>query len=231
MSTATPSRRTARSPARQAGKQAGKQPPSGARAEANRAAILAAARNCFVAEGFDANLDRVAEIADVSKMTIYNHFGSKEALFTAVIDDALSEALDEAVTIVDTTLSESADLRSDLIAACRAWVAGIGTPEMVQLRNLVVGELRRFPQLGAEWSERGPQRFHPVIAAALRRLVRAKRLSIPDVELAVLQLSGLVVSPTLVYGGYGRPPSKRRTEQLIVDGVDMFLEHYAYRGT
>lgn len=228
MSTATPSRRR---DVRSVGGPPGKRPPSGARAEAKRAAILTAARRCFVADGFDANLDHVAEMADVSKMTIYNHFGSKEALFTAVIDDALSEALDEAVTMVETTLSETSDLRSDLIAACRAWVAGIGSPEMLQLRNLVVGEFRRFPQLVAEWSEKGPQRFHPVIASALRRLVRSDRLTVPDVELAVLQLSGLVVSPTLVYGAYGQPPSPRRTDKLIVGGVDMFLDHYAYRGT
>lgn len=221
MSTATPRRRPA---------SLGKRPPSGARAEANRAAILAAARRCFAADGFDVNLDHVAEIADVSKMTIYNHFGSKEALFTEVIGDALSEALNKTLTLVETTLVEASDLRSGLIAACRAWVAGIGSPEMLQLRNVVIGELRRFPQLGAEWNEKGPQRFHPVIAAALRRLVRANRLTIPDVDLAVLQLSGLVLSPTLVYGSYGRPPSPRRTEQLIVAGVDMFLDHYAYRG-
>lgn len=209
--------------------QENRRPPSGPRAAAKRKSILDAARRCFITEGFDANLDRVAELADVSKVTIYNHFGTKEALFLAVIDVALSEALDDAVTMVETRLAGSADLRADLIAACRAWVAGIGSPEMLQLRNLVVGELRRFPGLAAEWHKRGPQRFHPVVATALRRLVHDKRLSIPDVELAVLQLSGLVVSPTLVYGAYGQPPSPRRTEQLIMVGVDMFLDYYGYR--
>lgn len=51
-------------------------------------------------------------------------------------------------------------------------------------------------------------------------------LDIPDVELAVLQLSGLVLSPNLVYGAYGRTPGKKLADRLIVAGVDMFLGYY-----
>lgn len=203
--------------------------PSGAHARAKHAAILVAARDCFVAEGFDVNLQRVADLADVSKMTIYNHFGSKENLFLAVIDAALSETLNEALGVIEARLTDSADLRADLVAACQTWVAQMGSPEMAQLRNVVVGELRRIPNLAAEWSDKGPRRFHPVIGSALRREVRIGRLSIPDIGLAVLQLSGLVLPPSLAYGFYGTAPSPARTGQLITGGVDMFLSHYGYR--
>ncbi|HEX4226478.1 MAG TPA: TetR/AcrR family transcriptional regulator [Pseudonocardiaceae bacterium] len=208
---------------------ADRQPPTGARAEAKQQAIIEAARSSFLAEGFDASMDRIAAAADVSKATVYNHFGSKEALFIAVVGDELDRALAEPAQLVESRLAASTHLYDDMIQACRLWVAGIATPQMIALRNLVTGEQRRFPDLGAAWHERGPQRFHPVIADALHRLVERRQLSIDDVDLAVLQLSGLVVSPNLVYGGYGSPPDNELVERLIIAGVDMFLDHYRYR--
>lgn len=48
--------------------------------------ILEVARVHFHANGFErANLDTIARDADVSKMTVYSHFSSKEGLFEAVI--------------------------------------------------------------------------------------------------------------------------------------------------
>ncbi|MBV9844633.1 MAG: TetR/AcrR family transcriptional regulator [Kutzneria sp.] len=202
--------------------------PSGARADGKRRAIVEAALTVFLTDGFDVSMDRVAAAAGVSKVTVYNHFGSKDNLFLAVISGRLGDALRQAEGLVESHLVESADVRAALVRACRAWVAGLTTPDMIGLRNLVAGEMRRFPELGKAWMEEGPARLHAVIAAALRRLSERKTLCVPDVELAVLQLSGLVVSPTVLYGAYGHGPSHRLTDRLIVAGVDMFLQYYGY---
>lgn len=206
-----------------------KRVPTGSRAAANRQAIMAAARDVFMIDGFDASMDAVAAAAGVSKVTLYNHFAGKEELFVAVIDAELEQALEPSLQLVRSRLAESTDVRADLAAACRAWAGGLAAPRMIALRNLVAGELRRFPALGDTWQQRGPQRFHPVIADALRRLVRRRLLTIADVDLAVLQLSGLVVSPNLVYGAYGHPLDNRTTDRLVTAGVDMFIDHYRYR--
>jgi len=51
-----------------------------------RAAILDAARQMFTQCDFDGvSMDQIAAAAGVSKLTVYNHFGDKDALFTAVI--------------------------------------------------------------------------------------------------------------------------------------------------
>ncbi|MFD8810321.1 TetR/AcrR family transcriptional regulator C-terminal domain-containing protein [Streptomyces sp. NPDC059627] len=199
------------------------------RARALRLRIVEAARVTFVAEGFDASMDTVAAAAGTTKATVYKYFGNKEALFIAVIKEELDRALDEPVRLVASRLAESTQVREDLVDACRAWVAGIAAPDMIALRNLVAGELRRFPELGEAWQQRGPQRFHPVIAQALRRLVDLGRLSIHDIDLSVLQLSGLVVSPNLVYGAYGNPLDTELRERLIKSGVDMFVNQYQFR--
>ncbi|KJY31876.1 MULTISPECIES: TetR/AcrR family transcriptional regulator [unclassified Streptomyces] len=200
--------------------------PTGARAARKREAILQAARTVFLREGFGAGVDQLAAEAGVSKVTIYNHFGSKENLFNAVIGQTLDEALEVAQSVIQARLAESDDVRTDLLEACRTWVAGLTTPEVLALRNVIAGERHRFPELGATWQEEGPGRQHAALATALGRLDDRGLLRIPDMELAVLQLSGLVLSPHLVYGAYGTALDEDLAERLIQGGVDMFLHHY-----
>jgi len=57
-----------------------------------RAAILEGAVQVFTKNGFDASsMDYIAEVAGVSKRTIYNHFPSKEILFQAIVADFLKQ--------------------------------------------------------------------------------------------------------------------------------------------
>ncbi len=51
-----------------------------------REAIIQAAISEFRSQGFDAtSMDKIAATAEVSKRTVYNHFPSKEDLFTAIL--------------------------------------------------------------------------------------------------------------------------------------------------
>lgn len=206
--------------------EAGRAAPSGARADGKRKAIVEAALLAFLADGFDVSMDRIAAAAGVSKVTVYNHFDSKENLFRAVVSGQLHNALSVVEQLVESRLGDSEDVRTELVKACRAWVTALTLPDMMALRNLVVGESKRFPELGETWLEHGPNRLHGVFVTALTRLNQRGVLDIPDVELAVLQLSGLVLSPNLVYGAYGRTPGKKLADRLIVAGVDMFLGYY-----
>ncbi|MEV2273523.1 TetR/AcrR family transcriptional regulator [Nonomuraea africana] len=78
--------------ARADGGEQGPRVPTGERAARKRLAIIRAARTAFARDGFTVGMDTIAAEAGVSKVTVYNHFGSKETLFPAVIGDALEEA-------------------------------------------------------------------------------------------------------------------------------------------
>ncbi len=55
-----------------------------------RAAILEGAIKVFTKNGYEASsMDHIAEVAGVSKRTVYNHFPSKEALFQSIVADFL----------------------------------------------------------------------------------------------------------------------------------------------
>jgi TetR/AcrR family transcriptional regulator, mexJK operon transcriptional repressor len=202
---------------------------TGDRAARKRQAIVRAARSAFVREGFDIGVDAIAADAGVSKVTVYHHYGNKEALFVAVIGDALEEALGGAVSGAAQRFAESDDLRAALKWTARAWVDSMRQADMVALRHLVASEVRRFPELGAAWRQHGPDRAGPELAAEFGRLVAAGRLTMPDVDTAIIQLYALVLYPHLVHSTYGATLDDRTTERLIDSGVDMFLAFYGYR--
>jgi TetR/AcrR family transcriptional regulator, mexJK operon transcriptional repressor len=206
-----------------------RQRPSGPRAEAKRRAIVGAARTLFLRDGFGVGMDAIAAAAGVSKVTVYNHFGSKEALFTAVVAGALDEpvATDSAVSLH--RLADADDLRAAFLDSARAWVRAVREDEEVAaLRALIAAEAHRFPGLASAWHEGGgPTNHHPAVADALRELAARGRLEIPDPEVATIQLHALLVHPHLVFGHLGAALDDGLTERLLVAGVDMFLNQYA----
>ncbi|MEV5434425.1 TetR/AcrR family transcriptional regulator [Streptomyces sp. NPDC052682] len=209
-----------------------KQPPSGPRAELKRQAIVRAARELFLREGFGVGMDAIADEAGVSKVTVYNHFGSKEALFTAVITGALDEPLAGDASAALEKLAEAEDLRAALLKAARSWVRSVRSNDKVAaLRNLVAAEAHRFPELGRAWQHHGPEGHHPAVANALRALSDQGRLVIPDLETAIIQLYSLLVFPHMVFSSYGTHIDDDLTDRLIASGVDMFLSHYGPRPT
>jgi AcrR family transcriptional regulator len=57
-----------------------------------RAALLAAAREVFAAQGAGATtIQDITEAADVAKGSFYNHFDSKDAILRAVVEETLAE--------------------------------------------------------------------------------------------------------------------------------------------
>jgi TetR/AcrR family transcriptional regulator of autoinduction and epiphytic fitness len=58
------------------------------RSELKREAIIEAARSVFKEFGVKAtSMDKLAEIAQVSKRTVYNHFSAKEELVMYLVTD------------------------------------------------------------------------------------------------------------------------------------------------
>lgn len=200
--------------------------PSGQRAERKREAIVEAARKCYLEQGYEAGMDTIASEAGVSKVTVYNHFRSKEALFIAVVGDTLDHALDETFTEARAQLEAGGDMRTVLTATARVWVQGVADPRVLALRNLVTSELGRFPQLGEAWAARGPGRFFELLSGVFDDLAARGELEIPDTQVAVIQLFALTLYPHLVFSSYGSRVDDDLSETLIASGIDMFLRRY-----
>jgi AcrR family transcriptional regulator len=197
--------------------------PSGERAARKRAAILRAAREVFLDSGFGTGIDQIAAKAGVSKVTVYNHFGSKEELFIEVVRDSLEQALGEPLRVMREDLRGGGDIREVLVRTARGWVRGLVDRDISALRALITAEARRFPELGRAWRERGPDRFAGPLTEALNQ---RNDLRIPNMDLALVQFYALVLYPHIVHSAYGDTLNEDFTDELITTGVDMFLSYY-----
>ena len=67
-----------------------------------RAQLLEAAARVYARRGFDgATLDEVAEVAGFTKGAVYDHFGSKENLLFALLDEHLAAQIAEQIALFD----------------------------------------------------------------------------------------------------------------------------------
>ncbi|GAA4963979.1 TetR/AcrR family transcriptional regulator [Yinghuangia aomiensis] len=192
-----------------------------------RAAVVRAARERFLRDGFGVTVEAIAGHARVSKATVYSHFGTKEELFAEVVGEAVEEACREPFETMREFVRRAPDVRGALTAAARAWVDGLARPDVLALRALVAAESARFPELAGVWRTYGPDR----LAAALAELLRGDpRLDVPNVDVAVLQFHALVLYPHFAHGGYPAPLDPETADELIARGVEMFLAYYGRDG-
>lgn len=131
------------------------------RKEARPAEIIEAALDVFAESGFAAaKLGDVAKRAGVVKGTLYRYFDTKEDLFRAVVQHAVSINLQN-IELVSTGYSGT--LR-ELIPLMLSSAAGrMGDSRIPALARLVISESRSFPDLATIW--------HDNVAAHMLRLM------------------------------------------------------------
>lgn len=158
-----------------------------------RARILAAAESVFPDRGFlGTSMDEVAAAAQVSKQTVYSHFGSKEALFIAVAEGMTGRAVSEHQSRVDAMTYER-DAGDYLFHFAVEQLAVVMTPDLMRLRRLVIAEVERFPDLGRALYRNGPGRAIDRLAEALGHYKSSGQVSVHDPAQAAAFFNWLVM--------------------------------------
>ncbi len=202
--------------------------PVPSRAERKRAAILQAASDVFLANGYvGASMDDVAARAGVSKQTLYKHFGDKETLFhelvitTVVTADAARG--DEPIVLGD-------DVEADLRRFARHLLHGVMQPHVLQLRRVVIAEATRFPRLGREFHDVGLGKTVARLALTIGELQDRGVVDVADPELAAQHLNWLVLSIPLnraMLLGDDHGVAAEELDRYADAGVAAFLRAYA----
>lgn len=120
--------------------------------EARRQAILEAAIDLFLAQGFAATtLDAIAAQAGVAKGTIYLYFADKEALFRALVQDRVGPVIGEAEAAAPAFAGPFSVLLRQLVLG---FVRQVLQTDRRRLLQLVLTEAPRFPWLAEiYWQE------------------------------------------------------------------------------
>ncbi|WP_424637594.1 TetR/AcrR family transcriptional regulator [Embleya sp. AB8] len=223
----SPSRQARRDPA--AGGQASSPPARPGRPD-KRQAIVDAAKRVFLRYGFtDTSVDVIAAEAGASKQTVYNHFGDKKNLFTAVVETAQREATSRSEARFAALFDESGDLAQDLRAAARIWTEVALDQDIVALRRMIIAEQWRHPELVEEWARPGPG-FEAAVAVEVEKYVHAGVLEVRDVPLAAHQLILLTAHEGIHRSVHGlRTVTPAEIGKIVDDGVEMWLRSYRVR--
>jgi len=210
-------------------------PPSGAsdvdqrRSGRKRTAILEAATTVFLRNGYlGTSMDEIAQLAAVSKQTVYKHFDDKQRLFFEIVSSTLNDA-SGSVSREVLELQDSGDLEADLQDLARRQLALVMQPQIIQLRRLVIGEAGRFPELGRSFYERGPGHTIAALATTFEQLAARGILQLDDPILAAAHFNWLIMSIPLNQAmllGHDEPPAASELDRWADAGVRVFLAAY-----
>ncbi len=189
---------------------------------AKRDTILAAATAAFRDEGYEStSMDRIAERAGASKRTVYNHFGSKEALFQAVV----ARLFEQSTELKGVVWDPERPLEHQLNDFVQAKTLLSEDTSARCLTRVVLGVYIKQPELLHEVITRatGDESF---LIGWLRAAHQAGRLSVPDPELAAHMFSqmtaGVLFWPQLLKGRMDSATRERLTHELVAT----FLARY-----
>lgn len=191
--------------------------PADARKHEN---ILAVAMDVFLEHGYHAaSMDVIAARAKVSKITVYAHFSSKQALFSAIIAELVGRLTGAFQRMTLAGLPPEKALRQ----MARAYLDLALAPRSLALHRLVVAEAARQPQLGRMILRHGPL---PITATLAAYLKAQPSLRIADPDLAAQQFLGMVLAQNqlgLLLAGKPAAKSKAALNAAIDHAVELFL--------
>lgn len=192
-----------------------------------RAAILRAAQTLFLRHGYEgSSMDAIAVEADVSKLTVYNHFTDKETLFCAAIEAQCEMQLSELfITPIDTP---PRNLRGCLLAIGHSFQTLVNSPESIALHRLIIGHALSNPALSHLFYEATALRIISKMELLLITIDQAKQLEIAHPRQAAEHFFALLKGSRSLQLLVGYQPDNltSNTQQHVVAVVDLFIKAY-----
>jgi TetR/AcrR family transcriptional repressor of mexJK operon len=163
------------------------------RSARKRQTILSAGRDLFLSNGYQGtSVDQIAASAEVSKQTVYKHFGDKHELLLAIVNHALESTVTPFLERIR-ALADTAHLEADLTALAADYLRAVLQEPVVQLRRLVVGEANRVPELAQRYYDQAPARTLAAFAECFSVLHDRGLLRVPEPADAAEHFAFLVV--------------------------------------
>ena len=189
-----------------------------------RMAILAAAAEQFRACGFEAtSVDRIAAAAGVSKRTVYNHFPSKDELFT----ETLVQLFQSGADALDLPYRSELGLREQLTELLAHKMRTLADRDVIDLARVAIAEAIHAPERArAVFDRLGEREEGPT--AWIRAAQADGRLKPGDPAFASTLLQGQVKTfafwPQVTLGA--APLGLEEQARVIDASVSMFLSYF-----
>jgi AcrR family transcriptional regulator len=157
------------------------------RKEARPGEIVSAALEIFTEKGFAAaRLDDIAARAGVSKGALYLYFDTKEALFHAVVTEAVAPNVARVRNMIEAYEGSFADFLPAFAAAFAQIAQRTAIGAIVKM---VVAESRNFPRLASDWHDEVVAPMIGTLTALIAKAQAGGEVRAGDPRIYALQLA------------------------------------------
>lgn len=192
--------------------------PSPVELKRRKAKVAKVATRLFVQHGYAAtSLVNIAKAANVSTLTLYAHFGGKEALFKAVVT-----AREEGAVRRPPSVRDANSLQDGVMQIARYVYDVWFQPRARDLMRLSIAEGRRFPGFLADLTQRAVTQVRQSVACMFEELTVGGLAPKCDVAASASIFVDLILgtTPVLVYAGLA---SAELPEADLEEKVKLFI--------
>lgn len=189
-----------------------------------RQRIIEAAAALFREAGYDVSMDSIAAAADVSKQSLYNHFGSKEELFKSIISSRAA-----AMRAPLQTSAPERPPRDVLFDVATQYYALAFSPGALGLMRTIVSASQRFPEIGQDFYDAGPRQTLEVLTDWVAREVQAGRLVTTNPRLAAEHFLSMLLGHIQTRGllGLATTQTQADLEERAAFCADAFMRAFS----
>jgi TetR/AcrR family transcriptional regulator, mexJK operon transcriptional repressor len=191
-----------------------------------REAIVDAAQILFSTRGVEGvSIEAIAAASGVSKVTVYNNFGDKAAIFRAMIQ----RETDRLGRLIADTMSHGGALEDRLTQFGGALMRMLGEPCHLALDRTMSIEAQRNPEIGRQFFEAGPGRTLEMLIGLLDEAVAQGEIKLDDTHLAAQDLVSLWFGFRMMARKYlpmQAPMDPAELTKHVAHGTSLFLRAY-----
>ncbi|WP_219060666.1 TetR/AcrR family transcriptional regulator [Pseudomonas sp. UMAB-08] len=189
-----------------------------------REAIVQAAIAEFRANGFEVtSMDKIAALAEVSKRTVYNHFPSKEELFSEILQQLWISSADR----LDMTYHPERPLRDQLQELLVSKMQMLADSNFLDLARVAIAATIHSPERAQNMVSRLNEREES-FTAWIRAAQADGRFKAIDPSFAATQIHALLKAfafwPQITLGAPALAPAAQMS--VIESALDLFLGGY-----
>ncbi len=185
--------------------------------------IVNAAESVFIKQGFQkASMDRIAEVACVSKRTVYKHFATKDVLFHHILENCCNQL----ITSTELPYCKDISLEQQLYNLLSIEWTLYASDRFVKLARVVIGEYVNTSKFIENLIQNLEQK-ETSIHRWLQDAIDHNALQVIDIDFSVKFLNGSIKSFAHNPLMFDQPePNTEQKDFIIKEIVAMFLSHY-----
>lgn len=194
------------------------------RSEQKRAQVLEAAIELFCDKGYPhTSMEEVAKLANVSKQTVYSHFGSKDELFVASIESRCVFHGESESVLIDPLNPEE-----ELIAYAQMFSSIVLSQEALTVFRACIANLDSHPQLSDMYFQAGPMHTIEILSDYLQKMEKTGCYQFDNtrdcaVRLCMMLLGEMRLKLELGLATHALEPSRHG---YMLGCIQMFLKAY-----